>query len=337
MRTLKKLLSIVLCLVMLTSLLTACSGSSSDTTKTSGSDSTQTSTSSDKPLAGKKIGVSLYYKGDEWYVNMDKEFKEQGAALGAEMIIQDANASPETQQAQLENFVTQQCDMIMFCAVDPEGIATTLDSIAEKNIPIVGFDEPPIWDGLVSFVAWDNYKTGVEMGKYVRKYIDEKKGGKANIVIFTLAQSPLCMSRAEGFREGLGDLGDNIKIVAEQDPENNEEKASNMITNIKEPFDIVFAVTDPGAFGAVAALEAMGASEDIKVFSCGGYGEKTYNLLKDQNPYYEAVVVIPPAELVKSLMDIAVKYFEGKASEIPKRVDCNFEIADKNNYSSLEP
>ncbi|HHW30684.1 MAG TPA: sugar ABC transporter substrate-binding protein [Clostridiaceae bacterium] len=328
MRKIIKVLSLVLCLMILTSLFTACTESSSGTAKTS---------TSDKPLSGKKIGVSLYYKGDEWYVNMDKEFKEQGAALGAEMIIQDANASPETQQAQLENFVTQQCDMIMFCAVDPEGIGTTLDSIAGKNIPIVGFDEPPVWDDLVSFVAWDNYKTGVEMGKYVRKYIDEKKGGKANIVIFNLAQSPLCMSRAEGFKEGLGDMGSNIKIIAEQDPENNEEKASNMITNIKEPFDIVFTVTDPGAFGAVAALEAMGASKDIKVFSCGGYGEKTYNLLKDQNPYYEAVVVIPPAELVKSLMDIAVKYFEGKASEIPKRVDCNFEIADKNNYKSLEP
>ena len=290
------------------------------------------SEAADKPLSGKKIGVSLYYKGDEWYVNVDQEFKTQGAELGAQMIVQDANGIPETQVAQLENFSLQQCDMIMFCAVDPEGVAATLDRIAEKKIPIVGFDEPPEWEGLVSFVAWDNRQTGVDMGRYVRKYIDDNMGGEAGIVILNLAQSPFCMSRADGFKDALGDSGGKIRIIAEQDPENNEEKALNMITNIKEPFNVVFAVTDPGAFGAASALEAMNA-KDIKVFSCGGYGDRTYSMFEDKNPYYEAVVVIPPAEMVKSLMDIAVKYFEGKSSEISKEVNCNFAIVDKTNFS----
>ena len=322
-----RIMSVVLCLVMCMVMFTACASKAPGASKDGGSG---------KLLEGKKIGVSLYYKGDEWYVNVDKEFKEQGDALGAEMIVQDANGTPETQQAQLDNFAAQKADMIMFCAVDPEGVASTLDGISSKKIPIVGFDEPPVWDKLVSFVAWDNFESGVEMGKYVRSYIDKNKGGKANIVIFNLAQSPLCMSRADGFKKGLGEMGDKIKIVTEQDPENNEEKAANMISNIKEPFDIVFAVTDPGAFGAVAALEAMKA-KDVKVFSCGGYGEKTLNMLKDANPYYEAVVVIPPSEMVKSLMEIASNYFSGKQSEIPKKVNCKFTIADKTNYKALEP
>lgn len=325
MKRSSRVIALVMVLVFALTTFTACSNS-----QTSGNNA------SDQPLKGKKVGVSLYYKGDEWYVNVDKEFKSQGEALGAQMIVQDANGIPETQTNQLVNFSSQKCDMIMFCAVDPEGVATTLDDISSKKIPIVGFDEPPIWDGLVSFVAWDNYQSGVDMGKYVREYIDKNRGGKANIVIFELAQSPLCMSRAEGFMAGLGDLGQNIKIVARQDPENNEEKAANMIANIKEPFDIVFAVTDPGAFGAATALEAMNA-KDVKVFSCGGYGEKTYNMLKDKNPYYEAVVVIPPKEMVKSLMGIAKDYFTGKKDTIPAKVNCNYVIADQSNFEEIKP
>ena len=320
-----KLIATFLCLALILSMLAACTGNQQGPSTAGGGEG--------KPLAGKKIGVSLYYKGDEWYVNVDQEFKTQGAALGAEMNVQDANGIPETQQAQLDNFVAQRCDMIMFCAVDPEGVATQLDGIAAKNIPIVGFDEPPDWDGLVSFVAWDNYQTGVDMGKYVRKYIDEHMDGTANIVTLTLAQSPFCMSRVDGFKVGLGDMGDKIRIVSEQDPENNEEKALNIITNIKEPFNIVFAVTDPGAFGAASALEAMNA-KDVKVFSCGGYGEKTYSMFKDKNPYYQATIAIPASAMVKSCMDIAVKYFEGKISEIPKEVNCDFVIVDGTNFET---
>ena len=342
MKKSSKIIVMLLAITLGISTLVSCSAKKeSDATLSKPADATssvgsEVTTVAGKSLAGKKIGVSLYYKGDSWYVNVDKEFKSQGEALGAEMVVQDANGIPETQKSQLENFAIQKCDMIMFCAVDPVGVAATLDDLSSKKIPMVGFDEPPIWDGLVSFVAWDNYQSGFDMGQYVRKYIDENKDGKANIVIMELAQSPLCMSRAEGFEKGLGDLGQDIKIVARQDPENNEEKATNMISNIKEPFDIVFAVTDPGAFGAATALEAMKA-KDVQVFSCGGYGEKTYDMLKDNNPYYKAVVVIPPSEMVKAIMNVAEDYFSGKSSEIPAQVNCDYIIADSSNFESIKP
>lgn len=283
----------------------------------------------------KKIGVSLYYKGDEWYVNVDAEFKKLGAEHGYEMIVMDANGTPETQKQQLENFVAQKCDMIMFCAVDPEGIATTLDEIDKKGVPIVAFDEPPVWDKTVSFVAWDNKETGIQLGDYVKKYITDNMGGKANIVVYELAQSPLCMSRAEGFLEVMGTMPD-VKIVTRQDPENSEEKAANMTANIKEPFDIVFAVTDPGAFGAVATLEANKV-QGVKVFSCGGYGDKTFQLLENKDPYYQACVVVPPVEMVKACMSIADNYFAGKTSEIPKQVNSNFTIVDSTNIAQVKP
>ena len=325
----KKLVLLVALLLATMLIFSACSQAATTESGSSESDS------ADGDAAEKlRVGVSLYYKGDEWCVQVADAFEELGEAEGWDMTIQDANCVPEAQKQHIDNFVAQGMDMIIFDAIDPEGIGTTLDEVQAKGVPVINYDEGAIWDGFVSFVAWDQKETGKVMGEYIKDYIDKNLGGEANILILTYVQSLSSGPRIEGFLEAVGATEDGaIKVVGTLDPENVEEKAANMVQNFREDYDIIFAVCDPPAFGAVNALEAM-QKENVKVFSCGGFGERTFSLLQEENEYFQAVLVVPPYELVRRTIDVAKEYFAGE-TDIPERIDIECTIADASNVDSI--
>lgn len=76
----------------------------------------------------KRIGISLVYKGDEWCAAVDQEFSKQASEFGYEVNIQDGNLDNETQVKQIENFITQQYDLIAVDPASPEGIIPALES-----------------------------------------------------------------------------------------------------------------------------------------------------------------------------------------------------------------
>lgn len=345
----KILVSLILAVCMITVLIAGCTDAPAETV----SETTQTE---EQPIAEdaivsdaetpteepKRVGVVMYYLGDEWCKGIADEFKAQGEALGYEMNIQDGNANNETQQKQIENFIAQQYDMIVVEPVDSTSIATVLEKAYAANIPVLGFDVPVDWDKLVSFVAWDNAEVGTLAGEYIKTYIQENLDDKdvVNVAILTM-HLPHIKVREEAFRAVMDTLGDKVEIISAQDCQGNREVAANIISNIKEPIDIVWACVDNGAWGAVAALEAQGV-EGAKVVTSDVYSEDSFKALKDNHVYYMAGVAVPPHDVVKDCMDILVKYFNGDTDDIPATKDlAELKIYDTNNigeiYTELVP
>lgn len=275
----------------------------------------------------KRIGVALVYKGDEWTAAVAEDFATQGAELGWDMNLQDGNLNNETQIKQIENFVAQQVDMIMVDAADADGILPAIQKAKDANIPVIAFDSKTNSEDLVSYVSWDSKETGTVLGTYLKEEVIPEYGRAVNIAVLTMNSPPAILDRVTGFKEALE--GVDVQYIAEQDYQGNREKASTIISNIKEPFDIVVAGQDNGAWGAVSALEALN-KPDVKVYSFGAFGDEPFNALKANDSNYKGTVAISPSILVTTVMDTAVAYFEGER-EFPAVQNIPLDLVNADN------
>jgi len=310
MNRMKKVLAIVLTAGMSVSLLAGCGGTASTAKKM-------------------KIGISLVYKGDEWCAAVADEFTKQATAYGYEVSLQDGNLDNETQTKQIENFVTQKYDLIMVDPFSANGIVPAIETAKKAGIPVMAFDSPANYKDLVSYVSWDSYETGKIIGTYLHDKIKNNMGGKASIVLLTMASPVAIGERIKGVKEALADL--KITYVAEQEYEGNREKAANIVTNVKEAFDFVIAGQDNGAWGAVSALEAL-KNTKVECYSMGAYGKECFTTLTKGTSNYKGSVAVSPSELVKSCFETAKSYFAGSKT-IPARTNISLDLINVENIA----
>lgn len=334
----KKLLAILVSGVMALGTFSGCTtGNTQDSgSNNAGSAATTAAAKANNESAGetttgqkKRIGISLVYKGDEWCAAVADEFVKQAEKFGFEVNVQDGNLDNETQIKQIENFVAQQYDLIMVDPINAEGIVPGIETARAAGIPVMSFDSPAAYDDLVSYVSWDSYETGQIIGNYLHDKIKDNMGGKANVVLLTMASPVAIGERIKGVKDALADL--DITYVAEQEYEGNREKAANVVTNIKEPFDFVIAGQDNGAWGAVSALEALN-NKDVEVYSMGAYGEECFATLQKGTSNYKGSVAVSPSELVKSCYETAAQHFDGK-TDIPDRVNIHLDLITVENIN----
>ena len=268
-------------------------------------------------LAGKKIGCSICYKGDEWCAALAAGLEALGAYYGVEnMICDDGDLNDETQTKQLENYIANQVDMIMVDPITFDGSSVALNKAVDAGIPIIVYDGA--WaegaEKAETTVTWDQKATGTITGEYFVNYIKENCDGKARVVELTNAVSTHCQERFIGLHEVIDAAnadGCEITFVGERfDSEGNREKAYNAISAIVEPYDFVISDVDNGAQGAVAALQALGKT-DVKVLSMGAYGKEPFSKLYNNDANYLACLNVDAWVLAQYIFDGAINYFSG--------------------------
>ena len=268
-------------------------------------------------LAGKKIGCSICYKGDEWCAALAAGLEALGAYYGVEnMICDDGDLNDETQTKQLENYIANQVDMIMVDPITFDGSSVALNKAVDAGIPIIVYDGA--WaegaEKAETTVTWDQKATGTITGEYFVNYIKENCDGKARVVELTNAVSTHCQERFIGLHEVIDAAnadGCEITFVGERfDSEGNREKAYNAISAIVEPYDFVISDVDNGAQGAVAALQAAGKT-DVKVLSMGAYGKEPFSKLYNNDVNYLACLNVDAWVLAQYIFDGAINYFSG--------------------------
>ena len=155
-------------------------------------------------LAGKKIGCSICYKGDEWCAALAAGLEALGAYYGVEnMICDDGDLNDETQTKQIENYIANQVDMIMVDPITFDGSSVALNKAVDAGIPIIVYDGA--WaegaEKAETTVTWDQKATGLITGEYFVNYIKENCDGKARVVELTNAVSTHCQERFIGLHE----------------------------------------------------------------------------------------------------------------------------------------
>ncbi|MBU9739090.1 sugar ABC transporter substrate-binding protein [Diplocloster agilis] len=321
----KKTTAIFLVLILICGLTAGC-GAKTDAGNASGK-----ATSEGKSL---RIGVCLFTKNDEWLADIADQFEKQCADKGYEVNIQDGNQENEKQVQQIENFIAKKYDAIVLSAADVEGILPAIDKCQEAGIPVIAIDTPIDHAWISTCISWDNYKSGQMLGEYAVKYIQENLADKntVNLVMLDGTGYPHLEKRDEGFLDALKDIK-NLDLVARQCTNGNRELSANVINNnIAKGIDIVYGVVDNHAWGAVTALQEAKA-EKCAVLSCGGFGEEPFTALENDDPYYKAIIVVPPENIVEDSIAAVEKVLAGESVEPITNIDIS--LADHNNVKDF--
>jgi len=145
----KKILSIVLCLMMVC----LCLGATAE--------------------GAKKVGVSMPTKDlQRWNQdgeNMQKLLEE----AGYEVDLQFASNDVQQQLNQVTNMINSGCEVVVIAAIEGSSLGSALDLAKEKGIPVIAYDRLLMDSDAVSYYAtFDNYMVGTKQGTYIKEALD---------------------------------------------------------------------------------------------------------------------------------------------------------------------
>ncbi len=320
-RTLNKLMALGLAASMVLGM--AACGSSGDT-KEEGQGTAESTTASEGDTAtadvdsGDKIvvGVDLYYRRDEYYVDLETTFRAYGEEKGYEMVISDADGDVTTQISQIEDFITQGVDVILLAAADPTALIPACQDAIDAGIPVICYDGGIDSDIPATKVIFDYYEDGAMVAEWAKQYITDNLGGKAKVAILDFPASPIvCGLRAQGFAETISQL-DGVEIVAQQDGKASRTDAMAVMENIltaNPDVDLVYGINYDTGAGAASAIEAAGSKA---VVCCNAWGQEGFEKLENDDPYIKCMAASSPVTQAHDAIDTIAPALAGE--ELPK-------------------
>lgn len=283
------------------------------------------------------VGISLLYRQDEYYKDLEATFVNTAEKYNFDLNIQDANLDLATQIGHIEDFVTMGVDAIAFAPVDAAGVVPAVEEALGKGIPVFVFDSKIDSDAPTCQVIFDLYNDGAIMGEWALDYIEKEMGGKATIAILDFPAEPNgSVIRSNGFQETIEAAGNpNIQVVTRQDGQASRTGSMEMMENIltgHPDVDMVFGINFDTCAGAKAACEAQG-KKDVAIVGLG-WGIEAFEALENNDPYYKAWFVPAPPVLAENTFEVISKYLNG--GEVSKDFEGQSFIVDASNIKDYD-
>ena len=224
------------------------------------------------------------------------------------------------QKNQISDFITQGVDAIIIAPVDSKGIVTAIQEANEAGIPVFTSDLAVISEDvdIVSHIATDNYQAGRVAGEAMIEALD----GPGKIGILDFAQAESVILRVRGFLEVLAEhkerTGIDIEVVSRLPGGASRDisyRAMEDMIQAHPDLNGVFAINDPSALGAVAALEKAGRLENVQIISVDGQPEGR-EAIRDGKIYADAIQ--HPILIAQKTVETLITYMEG--NEVPTEV-----------------
>ena len=255
------------------------------------------------------IGTSLLTMANPFFKVIGDNMTDEGSKHGYTVLIQAGEMDPSRQKDQVNDFIVKKVDAIVLSPVDSRSIGTAIQAANAAGIPVFTADiaclDPKA--KVVSHVATDNYGGGKLAGEAMVKALS----GKGKVAIISHPEVESVILRAKGFKEIVA-RSPGIRIVAELPGKGQRDTSFKVAQDILQShpdLDGLFAINDPSALGALAAIEKAGKSGKVKVIGFDGMPEAR-QAVKDGKIY--ADVVQHPDTIGKMTIQTINKYLAGE-------------------------
>ncbi len=218
------------------------------------------------------IGLSMdTLKEERWQVDR-RLFIEQAQALGADVIVQDANSSDSRQIQDVEILLTKKVDALVIIPHNGAAMAKAVQMAHEARVPVLSYDRLITGCDLDLYITFDNVKVGELQAQFIADRIPA--GGKLRLLRIYGSKTD---NNAFLFKQGQDNVlnplieAGKIEVVFEDwaedwKPENAKKITNAAITQGKGVnFDAVLASNDGTAGGAIQALTEENAAGKVIV------------------------------------------------------------------------
>jgi len=212
------------------------------------------------------IGLLIWNMADQyakWLTSSFENYVEESYP-NVNLLVVDGMGTVEGSIRGMEDFVAQDVDLIILQPAFPDELVDPVKNAQSADIPVV-CTNVTIAEDIVPFVVTDFYSEGLAIGEYLAKHAIEnaKVLGIKGIPFYAF------QDRWQGVTEKFLDVRDDIELLEAQflDEPNREQAMKRMEdwVNVYPEFDVIVALSDEMALGAVEALRGTQHYDNIMV------------------------------------------------------------------------
>ena len=302
----KKLLSIIIFITLISTLLVSCSSGEKDIN------------TDEKKY---KIGLNSYAENFESSQRYIQAMKEAAEADGnVELVFADCNADPQKVLPNYDAFIAQEVDAIIDASWLTEAGPAAAKKAEKAGIPLVVCDSNFDDNVYTRSVGTDQHFAGTIAGEYLSTYMTDVRDAEIDYLVLLYFQgggeNP--RMRVKGVVDGLAQSGIDLDEdqVIYLDNESKADKTNQIVRDFltAHPDDdnIVFVThNDPVAAGTVSAVKSSNRDEDCIALSFGGE-QSALDLLASPDNCYIGTVSFEQLKYGEYAIPAAINLIEGK-------------------------
>lgn len=239
-------------------------------------------------LAGDRglIGVSLLTLQNPFFKIIGDTISAEATLLGYQVEVVSGDQDAKKQYDQVQDFIVKKASAIVLSPCDSKAVVTAIQQANKAGIPLFTVDIPCHEPGveIVSQIATDNHLGGKLAGQAMVELIGST-GGKVVVLDHNMVES--CILRVKGFTEVIEEhnsgSANRIKIVATLPSGGARDvgfKSTEDALQAHPDLNALFAINDPSALGAYAALKKAGREKSVGIIGFDGQLEGRQAILE---------------------------------------------------------
>lgn len=232
-------------------------------------------------LQGSFIGIMPCTLETSYHASLARSLVTRAQALNLPTKVENPEGQRYRQPAIVDQFVVQGAKAIFVCPMDMEALTPSIQAAQDAGVIVQITGDKPMGKGSVTFTI-TNEQMGMAVGEFTAKYINEKMGGKANVIVLDYPPVPSTVERGEAMKTALLKGAPNVTILGSWTGGLAEMGKQSMQDALAAHPDInvIMSINDAGAYGAVEALQAVGKKPgDVMIFSVDAEPEAQRRIL----------------------------------------------------------
>lgn len=213
-----------------------------------------------------KIGATYMTMNNDFYQTLNAELEKKTNQQGSKLYVRDSELDEKKQSQQIAYFIKEKVDVIVINPVksDSPAIIGALNKAKKAGIRIIVVDAPMSKQVAVdTTIVSDNYQAGVLIAKDMMSRLSE-----ADILLLEHQNAISAMDRLQGFLDTIKGHP-SYQIVSQLETLGQTEESMPQVKNALDnglEFNVVMALNDRAAIGALAAIKDQGVTEKIYIY-----------------------------------------------------------------------
>lgn len=257
------------------------------------------------------IGLAVANQQADFFNQIRQAVEAEADGQDVEVIVADAKGDSDTQVSQIQDFITQGVDAIIYIPAGATAATVPMRAADDAGIPVVTVDRNPEGAPGDTFIATDSVAAAEALGDFV---IDQTGGeGAVGVIQGQVGTTPE-IDRDTGFTKALESSPGLTEVARQASSQWAQDEGFDIATDMLQAhpeITVLFGRADALALGAATAARSAGRDDILVV----GFDGDVAGLEAVQDGTLAATITQPTQAMGKLALESAVKLANG--DELP--------------------
>jgi len=259
------------------------------------------------------IGLAVANLQADYFNQIRQSVQAEAKKKNVKVIVADAKGDSDTQVSQIQDFITQEVDSIIYIPAGAAAASVPVRNAQSAGIPVVTVDRNPEKAPGDTFIATDSVAAAKDLGNYVA----EVTGGTGKLAVIQgqTGTTPE-LARDTGFKAAMKDAPGIVEVARQASKAWAQDEGFAIAQDMLQAhpdITIFFGRADGLALGAAQAVRAAGREKDVTIV---GFDGDVAGLEAVRDGVLAATITQPAQGEGRLALESALKLIKGE--KLPK-------------------